>query len=80
MDVGPVSAKTFMKTVFQFRKRLAHLAIGPLVGAIVAGLLLIILMLNINNDENSIGQTIGEKHASATVVLNAGRASCLQVV
>jgi len=67
-----------MKTLFQFRKRLAHLA--PLVGAIVAGLLLIILMLNINNDENSIEQTKVEKHASSTVIIKAVGASRLQVV
>ena len=45
----------------KLRKRLGHLAIGPLVGALVAGLLLIVLMLNINNDDSPIGQTKSEK-------------------
>ena len=45
----------------KLRKRLGHLAIGPLVGALVAGLLLIVLMLNINNDESPIGQTKSER-------------------
>ena len=39
------------------------MGIGPLVGAIVAGLLLIVLMFNINNGENSNEQTKVEKHA-----------------
>ena len=45
----------------KLRKRLGHLAVGPLVGALVAGLLLIVLMLNINNDDSPIGQTKSEK-------------------
>ena len=36
-----------MKTIGYIRKRMAHLAIGPAVGALVAGVLLTILMLNI---------------------------------
>lgn len=59
-----------MKTLMQLRKRLGHLAIGPLVGAIVAGLLLIVLMLNINNSENPIEQTKSEKRAHVQVVEN----------
>ena len=50
-----------MKTLIKLRKRLGHLAVGPLVGALVAGLLLIVLMLNINNDDSPIGQTKSEK-------------------
>lgn len=46
---------------------MAHLAIGPLIGAIVAGLLLIVLMFNINNDQNPNEQTKVEKHASVGV-------------
>jgi hypothetical protein len=53
--------KGFMKTLKQIRKRLAHLAIGPLVGAIVAGLLLLVLMLNINNGKNTIDQRNDDK-------------------
>jgi hypothetical protein len=57
----------FMKTLMHLRKRLAHLAVGPLVGALIAALLLIVLMLNINNDENSIGQTKSEKQSWGSV-------------
>jgi len=53
----------------KLRKRLGHLAVGPLVGAILAGILLIVLMLNINNNQNSIRQTNGEKHAYVSVPL-----------
>jgi hypothetical protein len=60
-----------MKTLMQVRKRLAHLAIGPLVGAIVAGLLLLVLMLNINNGEESIGQNRNEKRVWVNVVESA---------
>jgi hypothetical protein len=56
-----------MKTLMKLRKRLGHSAIGPLVGAIVAGILLIVLMLNINNDQDSIRQTKGEKHVYVSV-------------
>ncbi|HEX6889530.1 MAG TPA: hypothetical protein VF141_02510 [Chryseolinea sp.] len=58
-----------MKTLMQIRKRLGHLAIGPLVGALLAGLLLIVLMLNINNDENPDGQNKAEKHAYVNVLV-----------
>ena len=50
----------------KLRKRLGHLAIGPLVGALVAGLLLIVLMLNINNEGSPIGQTKSEKQIFLT--------------
>jgi len=60
-----------MKTLNHIRKRLAHLAIGPLVGALIAALLLIVLMLNINNDENSIGQAKSEKQSWVNVVVRA---------
>ena len=56
-----------MKTLLKIRRRLGHLAIGPLVGAILAGILLIVLMLNINNDQNPIGETKGEKHAYISI-------------
>ena len=46
---------------------MGHLAIGPLVGAILAGILLMVLMLNINNDQNSIRETNGDKHAYISV-------------
>ena len=47
-ELGRVSSKDEqMKTVRYIRKRMAHLAIGPAVGAVVAGVLLTILMLNI---------------------------------
>ena len=60
-----------MKTLMQVRKRLAHLAIGPLVGAVIAGLLLIVLMLHINNGESQIGQGIGNKHAKVGLLVNS---------
>ena len=60
-----------MKTLNQIRKRLAHLAIGPLVGALLAGLLLIVLMMNINNDESSVGQIKSEKQSWGSVVVSA---------
>jgi len=60
-----------MKTLNQFRKRCAHLAIGPLVGALIAGLLLIVLMLHINNDKNAIEETKGVKQSSVGVLVNA---------
>jgi len=56
-----------MKTLMKLRRRLGHLAIGPLVGAILAGILLMVLMLNINNDQNSIRETNGDKHAYISV-------------
>jgi len=37
-----------MKTIGYIRKRMAHLAVGPAVGALLAGVLLTILMLNIS--------------------------------
>jgi hypothetical protein len=37
-----------MKKLDYLRKRMAHLAIGPAVGAVIAGGLLTILMLNIS--------------------------------
>ena len=54
----------------QLRKRLAHRAIGPLVGALVAGILLIVLMLNINNGHDPINRTEGTKHASVRMLVN----------
>jgi hypothetical protein len=60
-----------MKTLNQIRKRLAHLAIGPLVGALLAGLLLIVLMMNINNDESPVGQIKSEKQSWGSVVVRA---------
>lgn len=51
-----------MKTLMQLRKRLAHRAIGPLVGALLAGILLTVLMLNINNGHDPINNT-GTRHA-----------------
>lgn len=60
-----------MKTLMQIRKRLAHLAIGPLVGAVIAGLLLIVLMLHINNGETPIGHDIGNKHAKVGLLVNS---------
>jgi hypothetical protein len=64
-----------MKTLNQIRKRLAHLAIGPLVGALLAALLLIVLMLNINNDESPVGQIKAEKQSWVSVVVKADAAS-----
>ena len=50
---------------------MAHLAIGPLVGALLAGLLLIVLMMNINNDESPVGQIKSEKQSWGSVVVRA---------
>jgi hypothetical protein len=61
--------KGIMKALMQIRKRLGHLAIGPLVGALLAGLLLIILMLNINNGENPNGTNKAEKHSYVSVLV-----------
>src|SRR4030095_15469613 len=60
MEIGRMSTIRLMKT-------LIHLAIGPLVGAILAGLLLIVLMLHVNNGEASVGQNKREKHACVSV-------------
>ena len=67
-----------MKTLRQIRKRLAHHAIGPLVGALLAGLLLIVLMFHINNGErNSIGQDIGKKKVQVGLLIDRMPASDL---
>ena len=70
MDFVLSSKKSFMKALMQLRKKLAHRAIGPLVGALLAGILLIVLMLNINNGEGSIDHTIGTRHAYVRILGN----------
>jgi hypothetical protein len=59
-----------MKTLMQFRKRLAHRAVGPLIGALLAGILLLVLMLNINNGHDPINHPGGSKHAYVRILLN----------
>ena len=70
MDLVLTFKKKFMKTLFQLRmkrlnqlrKRLAHLAIGPLVGALIAGLLLLVLMLHVANGPGPGVQGNGDSH------------------
>jgi len=59
-----------MKTLFQLRvkqlnrlrKRLAHLAVGPLLGALIAGVLLLVLMLHVVNGPGPSVQGNGDSH------------------
>ena len=51
-----------MKQLAHLRKRLAHKAVGPLLGAFIAALLLIALMIHVNHGQGPSVHGNGDSH------------------
>ena len=61
-----------MKQLARLRKRMAHKAIGPLLGALVAALLLIVLMIHVTDVQGPSVQGNGDSHGFVRSEVSTG--------